>query len=140
MPPARLAPEAELADAARRSRLTAAVLALAGWTGERALTEHETLTRDDAAAARAALGLETPRSHGQMEDEGELERLWWAAIEANVITAEQGTARPGPALAKLESGDDAELLAAWLPLFDALAVPGHDYADGLTRSNSSRTR
>ncbi|MCP9954889.1 hypothetical protein [Actinomadura madurae] len=131
VPPARLAPEAELADAARRSRLTAAVLALAGWTGERALTEHETLTRDDAAAARAALGLETPRSHGQMEDEGELERLWWAAIEANVITAEQGTARPGPALAKLESGDDAELLAAWLPLFDALAVPGHDYADGL---------
>ncbi|MEO3823538.1 hypothetical protein [Actinomadura sp. B10D3] len=131
VPPARLAPEAELADAARRSRLTAAVLALAGWAGERALTEHDTLTRDDAAAARAALGLETPRTYGQMEDEGRLERLWWAAMEANVIAAEQGTARPGPALAKLESGDGAELLAAWLPLFDALVVPRHDYADGL---------
>jgi hypothetical protein len=131
VPPVRLAPEAELADAARRSRMTGTVLALAGWTGERALTEHETLTEDDAAAARAAVGLETPRRHGRMEDEGELERLWWAAIEANVITAEQGTARPGPARSGLESGEDAELLAAWLPLFDAVVVPGHDYADGL---------
>jgi hypothetical protein len=131
VPPVRLAPEADLADAARRSRLTAAALELAGWTGERPLTEHDTLTEADAGAARAALGLETPRRHGQMEDDGALERLWWAAVEANVITAEKGAARPGPARPALESGDDAELLAAWLPLFDAIVVPGHDYADGL---------
>lgn len=131
VPPVRLAAEAELAEAARRSRLTGSVLALAGWAGERALTEHDTLTVDDAQAACAALGLQTPRRYGQMEDAGELERLWWAAIEAKVITAEDGRAAPGPSLEALRSGDDAALLAAWLPLFEALAVPGHDYADGL---------
>ncbi|WP_433478368.1 hypothetical protein ACQPZP_15835 [Spirillospora sp. CA-142024] len=131
VPPVRLAPVPELAEAARGSRLTVAVLALAGWTGERPLAEHDTLTDDDAEAARAALGLEAPRRHGQMEDEGELERLWWAAVEANVITAEHGKASSGPALPGLKSDDDAALLAAWLPLFEAMVVPGHDYADGL---------
>ncbi|MGP4025193.1 hypothetical protein [Actinomadura sp. 3N407] len=131
VPPVRLAPEAELADAVRRSRLTRNALALADWTGERDLTEHDSLTEADAEAAGLALGMEIPRRHGQMEDAGELERFWWAAVEAEVITAEDGKAAPGPALDGLRSSDDAALLAAWLPLFDALAVPGHDYADGL---------
>ncbi|TDD90688.1 hypothetical protein E1293_02990 [Actinomadura darangshiensis] len=131
VPPVRLAPEAELADAARRSGLTGAVLALARWTGERPLTGHGTLTEDDAEAARGALGLDAPRRHGQMEDEGELERLWWAAVEAHVITAENEAAALGPAQPDLEADDDAALLAAWLPLFDAVVVPEHDYADGL---------
>ncbi|TDC71389.1 hypothetical protein E1200_02510 [Actinomadura sp. GC306] len=131
VPPVRLAPEAELAEAVRRSRLTSFALALADWTGERDLTEHDTLTEADAEAAAAALGLETPRRHGQMEDSGELERFWWAAVEAEVITADDGRAGPGPALDGLRSADDATLLGAWLPLFDALAVPGHDYVDGL---------
>ena len=131
VPPVRLAPEAELADAARRSPLTRRVLDLAEWTGERNLTEHDALTEADAEAASAALGLQTPRRHGRMEDAGELERFWWAAVEAEVIRAEDGTARPGPALDGLRSSDDAAFLAAWLPLFDALVVPGHDYADGL---------
>lgn len=131
VPPVQLAPEPELAEAARRSSLTQAVVALAEWTGERDLTEHDTLTEGDAEAASAALGLESPRRHGQMEDSGELERLWWAAVEAEVITAEEGKAGPGPALERLRSDDDATLLGAWLSLFDALVVPGHDYADGL---------
>ncbi|RFS85366.1 hypothetical protein D0T12_10010 [Actinomadura spongiicola] len=131
VPPVRLASEADVADAVRRSPLTGNVLALARWTGERTLTEHDTLTETDAEAAAAALGLESPRRHGRMEDAGVLERLWWAAVEAKVITAEKGTAEPGPALDALGSDDDATLLAAWLPLFEALVVPGHDYADGL---------
>ncbi|MEU5989435.1 hypothetical protein ABZ806_10680 [Spirillospora sp. NPDC047418] len=131
VPPVRPAPVADVAAAARGSRLTGTVLALADWTGERALTEHDTLTDADIEAAGAALGLDTPRRYGQLEDEGELERLWWAAVEADVITAEQGTASPGPAGAGLRSDDDEALLAAWLPLFEAVAVPGHDYADGL---------
>ncbi|MFI0368003.1 hypothetical protein ACH35V_08990 [Actinomadura sp. 1N219] len=131
VPPVRLAPVADVADAARRSRLTENVLALARWTGERALTEHDTLTESDAEAAALALGLEDSRSHGQMEDAGELERLWWAAVEAKVITAEDGTAKPGPSLDGLQSSDDSTLLASWLPLFEAMVVPGHDYADGL---------
>ncbi|MFG2013778.1 hypothetical protein [Actinomadura geliboluensis] len=131
VPPVRQAPRDAVAAAARASRLTGAVLALADWTGERALTEHDTLTDEDIEAAEAALGLEVPRRHGQMEDEGELERLWWAAVEADVITAENGRAAPGPALARLRSEDDEEFLAAWLPLFESMVVPGHDYADGL---------
>lgn len=131
VPPVRGVPLAEVAAAARGSRLTGAVLALADWTGERALTEHDTLTDADIEAAGAALGLDTPRRYGQMEDEGELERLWWAAVEADVITAEHGTASPGPESGGLRSDDDAAMLAAWLPLFEAVAVPGHDYADGL---------
>ncbi|WP_141577099.1 hypothetical protein [Actinomadura sp. WMMA1423] len=131
VPPVRLAPQAEVADAARRSGLTGAVLALARWAGERPLTEHGTLTEADAEEARLALGLDSPRRHGRMEDEGALERLWWAAVEAKVIGAEKGAAAPGPSLAGLESDDDVALLTAWLPLFDAIVVPGHDYADGL---------
>jgi hypothetical protein len=131
VPPVWLASEADVADAARHSRLTENVLALARWTGERDLTEHDTLTDADAEAAERALGLEVPRRHGRMEDAGELERLWWAAVEAKVITAENGAAAPGPALDDLRSDDDAAMLAAWLPLFEALVVPGHDYADGL---------
>jgi hypothetical protein len=131
VPPVRPVPRAEVAAAARGSRLTGTILALAEWTGERALTEHDTLTESDVDAAGAVLGLDTPRRYGQMEDEGELERLWWAAVEADVITAENGTASPGPVYDDLRSDDDDALLAAWLPLFEAIAVPGHDYVDGL---------
>ncbi|MFV2176366.1 hypothetical protein ACFHW2_26230 [Actinomadura sp. LOL_016] len=129
VPPVRIAPEAELAAAARASRLTAAIVALAEWTGERELTEHETLTAADAAEARGVLGLAEAGAEG--EPDGELERLWWAAAAAEVIEVEGGRAVPGRALAGLRSEDDAELLGAWLPLFDAVAVPEHDYEDGL---------
>ncbi|MFD0905369.1 hypothetical protein [Actinomadura sediminis] len=131
VPPVRIAPEAELAAAARASRLTAAVVALAEWTGERELTEHETLTDADAAEARRVLGLTDPDGGPGGGAEGELERLWWAAAAAEAIEVEDGRAAPGPALAGLRSADDAALLAAWLPLFDAVAVPEHDYEDGL---------
>ncbi|NVI88667.1 hypothetical protein [Actinomadura sp. BRA 177] len=131
VPPVRPVPRAEVAAAARGSGLTGTILALAEWTGERALTEHDTLTDADIDAAGAVLGLDTPRRYGQMEDEGELERLWWAAVEADVITAEHGTASQGPACDDLQSDDDDALLAAWLPLFEAIVVPGHDYVDGL---------
>ncbi len=131
VPPVRPVPRAEVAAAARGSGLTGTILALAEWTGERALTEHDTLTDADIDAAGAVLGLDTPRRYGQMEDEGELERLWWAAVEADVITAEHGTASQGLTCDDLQSDDDDALLAAWLPLFEAIVVPGHDYVDGL---------
>ncbi|WP_131739213.1 hypothetical protein [Actinomadura roseirufa] len=158
VPPVRLAPRAELAAAARASALTAAVLALAGWTGTRPLAAEDRLTDDDVAEAERALGLAEPRRFGEVADDTALDRLWWAAVEAGVILAEGGAAAPGPALAGLrpetgaetgteggagaeraggESPDeapedaDAELLAAWLPLFDSVVVPEHDPEDGL---------
>ncbi|MFC6883004.1 MULTISPECIES: hypothetical protein [Actinomadura] len=137
VPPVVLASEAELAAAARASGLSRDVLALAAWTGERALNEHDELTGADAEAAVAALDLPVPRRSAKVEDQTdlpELDRLWWAAVEAGVIAAEGGSAAPGPALPVLESADpehDAELLAGWLRLFDAAAVPEHDPQDGL---------
>ncbi|TDD79387.1 hypothetical protein [Actinomadura rubrisoli] len=131
VPPVRLAPQGELAAAVRRSKLTEQVLALAAWAGKRPLSEHDQLSEDDAEDAARALGLDVPRRHGQVEDEAGLERLWWAAVEAKVITTEDGVAGPGPALDGLESDDDAAVLDAWLPLFDSVVVPEHDPEDGL---------
>ncbi|MDL4819957.1 hypothetical protein [Actinomadura opuntiae] len=136
VPPVRLAPAAELADAARRSGLTAEVRALAEWTGERDLTEIDELTAADAEAAVAALGLATPRrlpdtDVADQTDLPELDRLWWAATEAEVVVAQGGRAGPGPALRDLESGDDERVLGLWLRLLDSVAVPEHDSSDGL---------
>ncbi|WP_067478163.1 hypothetical protein [Actinomadura hibisca] len=134
VPPVRLAPRAELAAAARASALTAQARALVAWLGEgRAVDEYEEPGPADAAAAVEALGLPVPRRSPEVEDLSdlpELERLWWAAVEAEVIEVAGGTARPGPALPDLDGGDEA-VLATWLMLFDAAAVPEHDPADGL---------
>ncbi|MFB4299106.1 hypothetical protein [Actinomadura sp. NTSP31] len=136
VPPVRLAPAAELADAARRSGLTAEVRALAEWTGERPLTEIDELTAADAEAAVAALGLATPRRLPDAEvadqtDLPELDRLWWAATEAEVILAKGGKAEPGPALHDLDSDDGERVLGVWVRLLDSVAVPEHDPSDGL---------
>ncbi|MFF0525961.1 hypothetical protein ACFYTC_45335 [Actinomadura nitritigenes] len=136
VPPVRLAPAADLADAARRSGLTAEIRALAEWTGERALTELDELTAADAEAAVAALGLATPRrlpdvEVGDQTDLPELDQLWWAATEAEVIRAEAGKAAAGPALHDLDSDDDERVLRLWLRLLDSVAVPEHDPSDGL---------
>ncbi|MBT2209740.1 MULTISPECIES: hypothetical protein [Actinomadura] len=131
VPPVRLPAEGELAAAVRASELTGRAVALAEWADGRALTEHDQLTEADAEAARDALGMKLTRGYAQVEDEGALERLWWAAVEAEVISVADGAAGPGPALEGLRSADDAALLAAWLPLFDAVVVPEHDPEDGL---------
>ncbi|MBW8480928.1 hypothetical protein [Actinomadura parmotrematis] len=134
VPPVRLAPEAELAAAARASGLTAQARALAAWTGERAVTEYDELTGADAAAAAADLGIATPRAEGdpaEQADLPEIDRLWWAAVEADVIAVTGRRARPGGALADLDGGADADVLHVWLRLFDAAAVPEHAADDGL---------
>ncbi|MQY02408.1 hypothetical protein [Actinomadura macrotermitis] len=134
VPPVRLAPAAELAEAARRSGLTAQALALAEWTGERPVDEYDELTGAETAAAAEALGLATPRAEGEAEEQAdvpEVDRLWWAAAESGVLTVGDGRAAPGPGLAALTGGDDEAVLDVWLRLFDAAAVPEHDAEDGL---------
>ncbi|MFI6522526.1 hypothetical protein ACIBF1_43735 [Spirillospora sp. NPDC050679] len=134
VPPVRLAPRGELAEAARASALTAQARALAAWLGEgRAVNEYDEPGPEDAVAALEEIGLPAPRRAPEVDDLAdlpELERLWWAAVQAEVIAVVDRTARPGPALADLDGGDEA-VLAAWLRLFDAAAVPEHDPADGL---------
>ncbi|GAA2578796.1 hypothetical protein SMC26_37005 [Actinomadura fulvescens] len=136
VPPVRLAPEAELAAAARASTLTSQVRALAEWAAGRPVTEFGDLGGDDAAAAVAALGLETPRRapDAPVQDQSdlpELDRLWWAATEAEVLKTVGGVAEAGPSLPELLAGDDETVLGLWLRLFDAVAVPEHEGEDGL---------
>ncbi|MEU5881755.1 hypothetical protein [Spirillospora sp. NPDC047279] len=136
VPPVRLAPEAELAAAARASALTAQVRGLAEWADGRAVTEFGDLPGADALAAAEALGLETPRRAEDLEVEDqsdlpELDRLWWAAVEAEMLAAKGGTAVAGPSLDDLREADDETALSAWLRLFDAVAVPEHEGDDGL---------
>ncbi|WP_067811341.1 hypothetical protein [Actinomadura kijaniata] len=133
VPPVRLAPEPELAAAARASGLTAQVRAVARWAEGRAVDEHDEPSVADALAALGELGLATPRRAADVADLGglpELERLWWAALEAEVITTSGGRAQAGPGLAALD-GDDAAALETWLKLFDAAVVPEHEGEDGL---------
>ncbi|MGK5553691.1 hypothetical protein ACSNOI_18930 [Actinomadura kijaniata] len=134
VPPVRLAPEPELAAAARASGLTAQVRAVARWAEGRPVDEHDEPPVADALAAVGELGLATPRRAADVTDLGdlpELERLWWAALEAEVVTASGGRAQAGPGLAALEGDDDAAVLETWLRLFDAAVVPEHEDEDGL---------
>ncbi|MFG1999996.1 hypothetical protein ACGFNU_12685 [Spirillospora sp. NPDC048911] len=135
VPPVRLAPEADLAAAARASELTVQARALAEWAQGRPVTEFGDLDGDDAAAAVAALGLETPRAAGTPVDDQsglpELDRLWWAVVESEVLVTTGGTAAAGPSLPDLAAGDDETILGVWLRLFDAMAVPEHEGEDGL---------
>ncbi|MFC5752471.1 hypothetical protein [Actinomadura rugatobispora] len=136
VPPVRLAPGPELAAAAQAGGLAAEVRALAGWTGDgRAVDEHGELPAADALAAVEALALPVPRRSESVRvqaDLPELDRLWWAAVDAEVIVVEDAGAGPGPALPLLEGEGDAEaVLDAWLRVFDGVAVPEHDPEGGL---------
>ena len=155
VPPVRLPAGPELVAAARSSGLAAQVRALAAWVGEgRAVDGQGELSGEDALAAVEALALPVPRRSGTVRvqaDLPELDRLWWAAVAAEVIAVDGGRARPGPALALLRgpsdpveaepadagkageaarSGVEAEL-EVWLRLFDGVVVPEHDPDGGL---------
>ncbi|WP_155884976.1 hypothetical protein [Actinomadura flavalba] len=134
VPPVRLAPLAELAAAARASGLTRQVAALAEWADGRSLTADDEPDADDALAAVEAVALPTPRrapTVADLADLPELARLWWAAVDAEMITVADRRAAPGPALAALTAADDETARSAWLDVFEAAAVPEHDDADGL---------
>jgi hypothetical protein len=112
LPPVRLAPREELANAARVAPLLRAARDLARWaeTG-RGLAAGSVLL-PDATAAAAELEL-TP---------GEVDAAWRVAVATGMVPQP-----PGPGI--LESGDAEEVLAAW---FGALEVMlDADDLDGL---------
>jgi hypothetical protein len=129
VPPVRLASQAELAAAVRESRLLTDVRDLVAWATGRELTEDDELTAADADAAAEALGLSTPRRRD--EDIPEISRLWWAALEVELVTGEDGTAAPGAGQAALD-GTDEELLDLWLRMFDDVTTLDPDEDDQLT--------
>ncbi|MBA9006596.1 hypothetical protein [Thermomonospora cellulosilytica] len=134
VPAVPLAPLPELAAAARASGLLHRVRALAGWAGGRAVTEHGEPVPGDLPGAAEAAGLPGPAAGpADLADLPDLERLWWAAVEAGALTVEGGRAAPGPLLDDLRDGDDEAVLAAWLRLFDEAVVGGAGaVADGDT--------
>ncbi|RAY13065.1 hypothetical protein DPM19_21420 [Actinomadura craniellae] len=124
VPPVRLAPPGELAAAARASGLTAAATGLAGWAGERALPEDGPAGAD-AAAAAAALGLDDP-------EEGGVRRIWYAALAAGLLVAEDDRVVPGPDL--LTGADDETTCEIWFRLLDAAVSADADPAAGPVRA------
>jgi hypothetical protein len=129
VPPVRLAPQADLATAARESRLLTDVRDLAAWATGHALDEGDELTAEDAAAAADALDVSALR--GLDDDIPEVRRLWWAALEVELVTARDGVAAPGPGQAALNGGDE-ELLDLWLRVFDDVTTLDPDEDEQLT--------
>jgi hypothetical protein len=129
VPPVRLAPRPDLAAAARASRLLTDVRDLAAWAAGRTLGGDDELMAADAEAAAEALGLSSPRRRG--EDIPEVARLWWAALEAELVSEEEGAAVPGAGRAALDGTDD-EVLDLWLRIFDDVTTLDPDEDDQLT--------
>lgn len=142
--PVRVAPREELVARARASGLTRLILELAGWAAGRAVTETGELTPEDEAAAAEVLGWRDPRPP---EDDPAGPRdprpsgsgpagpaglrglagpagLWHAALRAEALVVVDGRAGPGPGLAAFASGDDEEVLARWLDVFEEAVAPG----------------
>jgi hypothetical protein len=119
--PVRLAPPEKLAADARDSGLTDRLRRLAAWAIGRRLSglgEDGGLPREHAEAAAGELEPVTTSA--------DAERLWHAAVASGAVLIEDGEARPGPALAAFEQGDDDTVLAAWLAAFDAAVTPPDD--------------
>lgn len=126
VPPVRLLPQAELADLARASGLLKEALALVAWTGERTL-EDERLTDEDVQAAAEALGTPTPRAaDGEIP---EIDRLWDAVVDADLIDTEDGTAAPAETP---DLGDDEEVLDLFLDVFDGIVTREHEEGERLS--------
>ncbi|GAA2100303.1 hypothetical protein [Actinomadura alba] len=122
--PVRLAPPRELAARARDSGLTERLRGLAAWVAEREIpvpAEDGDLPKEHADAAAGELK-PAVTSAG-------VTRLWHAAVAAGAVLAEDGRARPGPALAAFEQGDEEAVLVAWLAAFDAAVTLAHEPGD-----------
>ena len=107
-------------------RETPFVRALAGvatWTGvSRKLTKQSLPAVEEMRSAVTELGL---------PDTAEFERLWWIAVNSDLIDVyeDRAVAEIGPALAPLESGTAEEALNAWSAIAEALLIGAPDQDD-----------
>ncbi|MEZ0067048.1 hypothetical protein ABIA32_003061 [Streptacidiphilus sp. MAP12-20] len=123
VPPVRLAEPEALAAAALASPLLAQAVGLARWVGEgKPVDEWGELPEEQAAAAAAALGVDT-------EEVGEIERAWALAVDLELVvleSAKEGADAPerglaGPELARLDEGDPEIVLDTWLTAASVIA-------------------
>jgi hypothetical protein len=104
LPPVRLAPEDELAAAARVAPLLRAAREVARWAGEgRGVGPEDQLPPGEAEAALSDLEL-TP---------AELDAAWRVALETGMLAVARGLTAPGDQVNLLADGSTEELLAAW---------------------------
>jgi hypothetical protein len=137
VPPVHMTPLDEVARAARESGLLERIAELAEWVGERPVKDGR-LAVEDAVAAVADLEWSTPRwDHAKAEsarDIPELERLWQAAAESELVVVADGMVRPGPGGQILERDgsqpDPEAILGLWLSAFDAAVTPGDEDLGG----------
>lgn len=115
VPPMRLPPEAELADAARGSALIAKAKRLALWAGEHAtLDESLELTPADAVAVARELGLAvTPAEVREMTDLPELWHLWALADDLEFFELTEDSVIPTAAAQDWPGDSDDEVLDVW---------------------------
>ncbi|KRV49350.1 hypothetical protein AQ490_03525 [Wenjunlia vitaminophila] len=121
MPPVRLLPTDALARLARKSPMFDAAVRLAHWIGpHRPVTADGVLELGDARRAARELNLLPPEDLeseldqiGGAEELPELDLPWSIAEELEFIDIEDGTARPGAALAAVDTAGAEELLDLW---------------------------
>jgi hypothetical protein len=106
LPPLRLPPDSELAEAARISPMLAKARALAEWVGTgKAITEDGDLA--DPSAAAEALHV----------DQHELAHLWDLAGSVDLVEIEGDTVTAGSAFDDWPDGEDEDVLDIWATAF-----------------------
>ncbi|SDU49494.1 hypothetical protein SAMN04488563_2153 [Jiangella alkaliphila] len=130
LPAVRVAPVAELVDAARSAPLVADVLSLVRWLGDRReVTATGALRVKDGRQAALDLGLVDPAELARRElmwplrssaDLRDLDELWSYAAGSGFVRLTASRAYPGEAMDAWQSGDGDAVLSAWGDLFDAV--------------------
>ncbi len=117
LPALRLPGQAELAAAARESRLLACARALAVWADGRELTEDGDLVPAELAAAAQLLGIEVPPAATSIADVPELRQMWHLACCTYFIDNDGSRAGVDDAVDEWPDGSDENVLDIWAAAF-----------------------
>src|SRR4029450_4149450 len=125
LPIVRLAPYAELAEAARACERLRSVRRLAEWIGAGRKVTKTTRTLTLADARKAVQDLRLPGDQGPGRTPArsaveftELQELWELACGAELLVQGGGVVRPGPVLVELRDVDDEKVVDVWTELLD----------------------
>lgn len=125
LPIVRLAPYAELAEAARACERLRSVRRLAEWIGAGRKVTKTTRTLTLADARKAVQDLRLPGDQGPGRTPArsaveftELQELWELACGAELLVQGGGVVRPGPVLVELRDDDDEKVVDLWAELLD----------------------
>lgn len=155
LPPARLAPEAELARAALAAPVLARAVRLARWAGpETRVGAGGELAEEQLAAAAKELGLDAGSPEAVADAAADASEAWRVAVDIGLVEVTDppeggeeaapgdegpyGTVTAGEELAQLVSGGPQEVLALWLGALDTIVadagIPDLDDMDELAEA------